>query len=62
MTLFEYITLARISAAKKLLSESDKSISEIAAAVGFDSFAYFSKVFREKESITPSVYRKENKA
>lgn len=61
MTLFEYITLARISAAKKLLSESDKSISEIAAAVGFDSFAYFSKVFREKESITPSVYRKQNK-
>lgn len=58
MTVFEYITLARISKAKQLLSKTDMSISDIAAAVGFDSFAYFSKVFREKETITPRAYRK----
>lgn len=58
MTVGEYITFSRISRSKQLLSESDMSISEIAAYVGFESFAYFSKVFREYEGMTPSAYRK----
>lgn len=57
MTVMDYLTLARISKAKQLLSETSLSISDIATEVGFDSFAYFSKVFREKESVTPRAYR-----
>ena len=59
MTVFEYIRYIRISRAKQLLTETEHSISEIAATVGFDSFAYFSKVFREYEDVTPGQYRKQ---
>ena len=58
MTFGEYITFTRISRAKQLLRESENSISDIALSVGFDSFAYFSKVFREYEGISPKMYRK----
>lgn len=58
MTVIEYITLSRISRAKQLLAQTEDSISDISVAVGFDNFAYFSKVFREYEGTTPGAFRK----
>ena len=57
MTVFEYIRIARISKAMKLLVQTAESISEISLETGFESFAYFSKVFREHVGMTPSEYR-----
>ena len=58
MTVFEYIQFVRIAKAKEMLVESNLSISSISSAVGFDNFAYFSKVFREREKMTPGQFRK----
>lgn len=62
MTVVKYVELSRISRARELLIHTDSSISEIAEAVGFESFAYFSKIFKKHEGCTPSSYRKAHRA
>ena len=57
ITMMEYRNHKRISHAKKLLSETDKNIADIAHECGFDDANYFVKVFKQLESITPSRYR-----
>lgn len=47
----------RIEAAKKLLTSSDKPISEIALLTGYEDYNYFTKVFKNMVGITPSKYR-----
>ena len=59
MTVFEYIEFSRISLSKDLLLKTDKTISEISEESGFESTAYFSKVFKKIEKISPSTYRKQ---
>lgn len=56
-TLMGYVTFCRINRAKKLLVETDHPISEIALQVGYDSPAYFSKIFKLRTGITPLQYR-----
>ncbi|MCB5954332.1 AraC family transcriptional regulator [Enterococcus sp. CWB-B31] len=48
----------KISFAKDLLRYSDQSIQEIALELGWDNFAYFSRLFKKKTGLTPGVYRK----
>lgn len=52
-----YINNYRIEKAKELLQSSDKSISEIALAVGFDNFSYFSTLFKKSTGISPKDYK-----
>lgn len=47
----------RIAESKRLLTDSQKSINEIAIAVGFDYQNHFSKVFKKITGVTPSEYR-----
>lgn len=56
-TLTEYINLIRIKEAQKLLYESKLSITEIAAAVGFENFSHFGKMFKKITRLTPREYR-----
>lgn len=51
----------RIEKSKQLLQYTDRSISQISADVGFNSFSYFSKKFREYNHITPISYRTKQK-
>lgn len=60
ITLSEYISNQRIEKAKELLLNSTLSVSEIAFEVGFQSFSYFSKIFKKKVLKEPSKYRKDN--
>lgn len=53
----EYVAKRRIQAAKELLTGSDKSIEEIAAATGFCTASYFCKLFKRYEGITPSQFK-----
>ncbi len=55
------LNLLRIKKAKELLVKTDKNISEICFEVGFSNPAYFIKVFRECENITPGDYAKRYK-
>lgn len=48
----------RISHAKKMLTETDAALSEIAAACGFNYLSHFSHAFRQKAGLSPSQYRK----
>ena len=47
----------RCELAKKMLSSSAESISDIGEAVGFVSSAHFSHVFRKMEGCTPTEYK-----
>ena len=59
-TLLWYHSSIRCEKAKKLLAESELSISEIGGAVGFVSSAHFSRIFRKMTGMTPSAYRLEH--
>lgn len=53
----EYVNRVKIEASKPLL-RGGKSIEEVAKTVGFSNQSYFSKVFKQKEGITPSNWKK----
>ena len=44
--------------AKELLKDDSRSIEEIANAVGYHDYFYFTKVFKKTQGISPSKYRK----
>lgn len=54
----EYVNIHRIQHAKRLLEETDLSISEIAHQMGYESITYFEKVFKTYMTISPLKYRK----
>lgn len=58
LSVVEYINSIRINEARMLLAESERSIAEVAEAVGFESLNYFYRVFQKYEKITPLQYRK----
>ena len=53
-----YLISCRIREGKRLLAETDHSLSQIAAVLGFSSSSYFSQSFRNAEGIRPTEYRK----
>ena len=54
-----YINEMRIEKAKKLLlSDRTIKVNDVAAQVGFDNPRTFLKIFKEREGITPTQYRK----
>ena len=53
----EYITEARVAAAKEMLEKGDKKIYEIAEELGFESSFYFSKVFKKATGLSPREYQ-----
>lgn len=58
MTISEKLTQIRIKHAKQLLLTTKLPLYDIAAATGFENEFYFSKVFKQKENITPKTYRR----
>jgi len=52
-----YVNDIRINESKKLLSESNESISTIGSKVGFLDPDYFSRVFSKSIGIAPRLYR-----
>ena len=57
----EYLMEKRMERAKKLLTETDASMKEIAVSVGYTDQLYFSRIFKKKEGISPSKYRESAK-
>ena len=54
----DYIREYRVEQAKRLLREKDVLVSDVAGAVGFDNFSYFSTIFRKYVGMTPNEYRR----
>lgn len=59
MTIFQYLEDYRIAEAKKLLQTHAFSISQIAETLGFCNTYYFSRVFKKKTGVAPSLWKKE---
>ncbi|NLG85034.1 MAG: helix-turn-helix transcriptional regulator, partial [Firmicutes bacterium] len=57
-TITEEIHARRIHYARTLLIDDTKNIDEIAFNCGFNDPAYFRRIFKRKEGITPSAYRR----
>ena len=58
ITPFDYLDSVRIKAATVLLTESDKTITEICYETGFSSGSYFSTKFKKAIGCSPAEYRK----
>ncbi len=53
-----FVTDRRLEMAQKLLKETDISIKEITATIGYNDQNYFSRLFKNKFGLSPTEYRK----
>lgn len=60
-TFTDYVSKLRIEKAKRLLSNTDKTITQISLEIGYIDPAYFSKVFAKFENKSPYKYRTSDK-
>ncbi|MEK7678199.1 MAG: AraC family transcriptional regulator [Verrucomicrobiota bacterium] len=58
----DWLRRERISQAKRLLIETDYSISEVADHVGYHDQFYFSRDFKQMTQMSPSKYRQRERA
>lgn len=58
ISISSYIMVQRVEKAKELLRTTSFPINVVAMEVGYDNFAYFTKVFRNKTGLSPNEYRK----
>ena len=54
----EYLTAVRLDESKKLLSDTNLSVHEVAAQVGYTDEKYYSKLFKKAFGIKPTEYRR----
>ncbi len=57
-TPIEYLQRFRINQAKRLLKETERSVTEIALDVGFSDSGYFSRIFRREVGMAPETFRR----
>ena len=57
VTLSNYLNRYRVRQARALLEAGEKSITEIAMAVGFSDSSYFGRVFRQEVGVSPRAYQ-----
>ena len=59
-TPMKYLTTIRLNAARKLLTTTNKLISDIATETGFYDQSHFVKTFKAERGQTPAQYRKKH--
>lgn len=57
-SIINYLIDLRIEEAKRLIMERATSLADIAEAVGFSDYNYFSRIFKRRSGYSPSEYRK----
>ena len=62
LTVNKYIQNIKLEAAKEMLMNSEKNISEIVLAIGLNNRSYFSKIFKEKYGVNPKYFLKSMKS
>ncbi|HSB06575.1 MAG TPA: PocR ligand-binding domain-containing protein [Thermodesulfobacteriota bacterium] len=58
ISFLEYLTTVRMSIAKNLLKQTAMSIMEVCLEVGYQDPSHFAKIFKKREGIHPTEYRK----
>lgn len=59
-SVIEYILEEKMELAKRLLSDTDMSISDIAVYLGYSNFSYFARVFKNTVQMSPKQYRRQS--
>ena len=59
LVISEYLQQQRIEYAKQLLSQTNKSVTDIALAVGYSNISYFSTTFKKIMQMGPIEFRKQ---
>jgi signal transduction histidine kinase/DNA-binding LacI/PurR family transcriptional regulator/AraC-like DNA-binding protein len=57
-TPIKYLQRYRVHQAKKLLKETNLSVTEIAMSVGFSDSGYFSRIFHRETGLPPEAFRR----
>ncbi|MBQ4087019.1 MAG: AraC family transcriptional regulator [Clostridia bacterium] len=57
-TPMQYVVSLRIAAAKEYFDSTNKNVTEVSSAVGYDNPLYFSRLFKKYTGYSPSAYRK----
>ena len=58
VSLIDYINKEKIRVAKHLLKTTGLPIGIVSSKVGYSNFAYFSRVFKKYEGVSPNEYRR----
>ncbi|MBU5594324.1 response regulator [Amphibacillus sp. MSJ-3] len=58
-TFIDYLTEQRINKAKHLLATTNDKLTAIALEIGYNDSNYFSYLFKKKEGLSPTEYRKQ---
>ncbi len=61
-TVVEWISERRMAEARRLLVETDESVENIGARIGYDDPTYFSRRFRIPHGETPAAWRRANQS
>ena len=59
--IIDYVNRCRINKAKKLLLDTNQAVKGIAYECGFENETYFFTLFKKKEGLSPSEYRKKHR-
>ena len=57
ITPIQYLQLARLEKAKKLLIATNRSVNEISYAVGYENCSFFIRLFKKHLGVTPKQWR-----
>jgi len=58
----KYLTMCRLSEARRLLQETDDPITEVVFATGFADCSNFSRLFKKEVGVSPTAWRKKAKS
>ena len=58
-TVNQYLISLRTERAKRLLTETEMTIAEVAVAVGIEDYHYFCRVFTRRAGVAPGAFRRE---
>lgn len=61
MSFKAYLNMLRLAEVKRVLKETDLTISEAAYGVGYNSVPHFNRIFKTAEGMSPADFKKANK-
>ena len=61
ITFINFLTDRRLEKSRELLNDTNLSIKEITASIGYNDQNYFSRLFKNKYGVSPTEYRSEKK-